>query len=262
VPDVEPAVEKEARASITAVVRRSLVLLTHAPQGTRSTDYGSGTLIVGPNGRVAVLTAAHIVDDRPQHSLGLVTTDRFFRDVSDGHLIAPGHVDVALVWVNADIADALRPLAMDASVIDTRDPALLGRHDLLVVAGFSEQFVHDVSVDEHVIENRFVDGVRYTYEHGHDDRKISIAWREARIRGPDFPHRLLGIDADAMTPLKKPRGVSGGPVFRVVPTVAGTIWLPSAALRLVGIAYEWNKQREHAVPYWRWASWVNEQLRA
>jgi hypothetical protein len=259
--EAEPDVEREARASINAVVRRSLVLLTHASQGTRSTDYGSGTLIVGANRRVAVLTAAHIVADRPEAPLGLVTTERFYEDVRESHVLAPGHVDVAVVWLKPKIGEVLRLQALDADIIDTRDPSLLGEHDLLVAAGFSEQFVHDVRIDESVVENRFVDGVRYTYEHGHDDRKISIAWREAFIRGDEFPHRLLRIDANAATPLKKPRGVSGGPVLRVIAAEPGKIWLPLASLRLVGIAYEWNKQREHAVPYWRWAVWLNELTR-
>jgi hypothetical protein len=189
-----------------------------------------------------------------------VTDDVFYGDVVDGIVRAPEGIDVAMVWVRSQFQSKLLARCIDLDRVESRADRRIDRDVLLAVAGFPKQFTFDRRVDVNIVEARFVDSIRYTYDHRHDHEHISIGWRSAKISGESFPHAEFGTDPTTMTPLRKPAGISGGPVYTVAATRPNSLWAPSQDARLVGVASKWNTQREHAVPYWRWNEWLRDAL--
>src|SRR5689334_22530035 len=96
-------------------------------------------------------------------------------------------------------------------------------------------------------------------ENGHGDRRNratrSEADRTSKVAG--FRRsQVAGFEVIA----EEPNGLSGGPVYYIRPTRAGSPWSPSSDATLIGIATEFTKRRELALPWWRWSEWVREAL--
>jgi hypothetical protein len=188
---MQPDPERVAHEALTAFARRSLLLIVFARQGERTLDHGSGTLIVGPSGRVGVLTAAHVV--RPGDLVSLVTIDEFHQDVVDEVVPAPNNVDVAIAFVRQSVGPALRERALALESIEFSTERQIPKGALLVAAGFPEQFTYDERHPTHGwLQHRFVDILNPTSDFKHDHRFISIGWKQGTVTGKTFPFEDLG----------------------------------------------------------------------
>jgi hypothetical protein len=253
--DPEPA----AREALTSFVRRSLVLLIFARQGERTAHHGSGTIVIGGSGRVAVLTAAHVV--KPGDLVSLVTTDEFLENVVVEVKQAPNGIDVALAFVEGSTSAVLRKHALGIESIESSAQRIVAPGTLLLTAGFPKQFTYDAHHPSRgSLQHRFADIINYTTDFKHDNRFISIAWKQGALTGQTFPHDDLGVRRGETIQLKKPVGLSGGPVYRVRTTQKDMLWSPTSDATLVGVASEFTNRRELAVPWWHWAHWVTEML--
>jgi hypothetical protein len=253
------AAERHAREAVTTHVMRSLVLIVFARQGERTPYHGSGTLMVGRSGRVAVLTAAHVV--QPGDLVSLVTREAFVQDAVVDVVHAPGSLDIALAFVRDPIAGSLRGLAIGPDRLETSTARTIPKGAQLVAAGFPEQFTFDARHPDHGwLQHRFVDIFHYTSEFNHDDRNISIVWESGHVTGDSFPYDELDVPRDTKVQFKKPNGLSGGPVYHIRSTRAGSLWSPSSDATLIGVATSFTNRRELALPWWRWADWVREAL--
>lgn len=250
--------EKQAIAAVTAFVRRSLVLLIFARQGQRTAHHGSGSLVMASSGRVGVLTAAHVVS--PGDLVSLVTQDEFLQDAVDEVIHAPG-LDIAIAFVRDTTRRRVRDHAIALDRIEMSAERRLAKGSQLVMAGFPAQFAYDAQHPHRGwLQHRFTDILHYTSDHDHDDKVISIAWKQGQITGYEFPLDDIGVPREQAIPLKKPRGLSGGPVYQIRSTRKGVLWSPANDVSLVGIATEYTNRRELALPWWRWSSWVREVL--
>ncbi|MGE0551595.1 MAG: serine protease [Kofleriaceae bacterium] len=244
---------------MTTHVMRSLVLIVFARQGERTPYHGSGTLVLGPSGRLAILTAAHVV--QPGDLVSLVTREGFVQDTVDEVVHAPERLDIALAFVREPLASSLRGLAIGPDRFETSTARTIPNGAQLVAAGFPEQFTFDARHPTHGwLQHRFVDIFHYTTDFNHDDRNISIVWESGHVIGDSFPYDELEVPRDAKVQFKKPNGLSGGPVYYIRSTRAGSLWSPSADATLIGIATEFTNRRELALPWWRWSDWVREAL--
>jgi hypothetical protein len=247
-----------AHEMVRALVRRSLVLLTFSRQGERTPHHGSGTLLIGRGGRVGVLSAAHVV--RPGDTVSLVTQHELLEDAVERVEHASDGLDIALAFVRNRTARRLVDLALPTTQLETRAECCIARGSLLVVGGFPAQFTYDVRHSGGCIQHRFVDMVNFSTDFGHDDRLISIRWKDGEFTGHEFPFEDLGVPRGRKIPLQKPSGVSGGPVFLIRRTRKNEIWAPNSDVTLVGVAIEYKDQRELALPWWRWSSWATQML--
>jgi hypothetical protein len=244
--------EDHARAAVTSFVTRSLVLLVFTRQGERTPYHGSGSLVLARSGRVAVLTAAHVV--RPGDFVSVVTQAEFIEDAVDEVIHAQG-LDIAIAFVRDTISSRVRELAISMERIETSDERRLAKGSQLVAAGFPEQFTYDARHPEHGwLQHRFADILHYTSEFDHDDQAISIAWKQGQITGNSFPFDDLGVPRDQTVQFKKPSGLSGGPVYHVRSPRKGLLWSPTSDATLIGIAAEFTNRRELAIPWWRWST--------
>lgn len=214
--------------------------------------------MVGRNGRVGILTAAHVV--RPGDMVSLVTQHEFVQDAVETVEHAPGGLDVAIAFVRDRIASEFINVALSTSQLETRPERHVPRASLLVAAGFPEQFTYDARHPAGWIQHRFVDILNFTSDFGHDHRFISIGWKDGEIVGHEFPFDDLGVPRGEKIPFRKPDGISGGPVYLIGTTRKDEIWAPSADASLIGVAIEYKSQRELALPWWRWSSWVLRML--
>lgn len=247
--------EGQAREAVTKFVCRSLALLAWTPrQGIRAQHHGSGCLIVGGDGTVWVLTAEHLFAPALE-PVSIITDDGFCANAIREVIRAPDHLDVALArvadhWAEGLLARCIAPTLVEAA--PRKGFSFDGK--VLVAAGFPNQFRFDRR-GAHGTVDCFVDMVRFSDEVGLDDRAITVSWHAAKIKGETFPHQELGIQPDTLTPLKKPKGISGGPVYAVSQTQKNALWSPGKDARLVGVAVAYNHRREQVVPYWRWRDW-------
>lgn len=251
--------EKAATWKVRTFVERSVVLLTDTPQGVRSRHPASGTLIRSASGAVGVLTAAHALPSTNEALTVHVEQGVFIEDAIEHCLRHPdAEVDVGIAKVREDVANALRARALTLQSIELSRVHRVEAASQLVVAGFPQQFQEDAELDEGVIEHRFAGFIYWSRTHGHDDRLLSIKWREGFTvdRETVAPHPLLRRPPDQPLPLKKPRGISGGPVFRVRSNTAAQ-FSPENDVHLIGVAIEFDKESERAAPWWRWERWVS-----
>jgi hypothetical protein len=253
------AAERHAREAMTAHVMRSLVLLVFARQGERTPHHGSGTFVVGRSGRLAVLTAAHVV--QPGDLVSLVTREAFVEDAIEDVVHPPGGLDIALAFVRDRIAGSLRALAIGPDRLEASGARTIPKGAQLVAAGFPEQFTFDARHPNHGwLQHRFVDIFHYTTEFKHDDRNISIAWKSGHVIGDSFPYEELDVPRNTRVQFKKPNGLSGGPVYHIRSSSADSLWSPSSDATLIGIATSFTNRRELALPWWRWVDWVRDVL--
>jgi len=249
--------EEAARFAVTAFVRRSLVLIVFTRQGTRSTAHASGTLIAGSDGRLGVLTAKHCIN--PGELITLASNEGLVEDcVEEVH--HHDKVDIAVAILRPKVATIWAHLALRLSQVEIQPERRLSPGHLLVMGGFPNQFRRDVVLSHNARIDRFVPIVQFTSDYGHDSRSISIRWKHGVISGSEFPFDDLGVPRRTQIPLRKPTGMSGGPLFRVTPTRRGTLWSPESDMHLIGVAYAFSAHREQAVPWWHWSSWLHSRL--
>lgn len=247
--------ESEARTVLRAYVRRPLVLLTYNRQGIRSSGHGAGTIVASDPYGAVVLTAAHIAERARTELLSAATVENeFIEDVAEAVFPAPRRADVAFIRLKEKAVRALAPYAVSRDVVETGSIKVRDG-DLLVLGGFPRDLVDDVPRPAGGIENRFADGIRYTREHGHDNKEISISWSEARSMGPLPPSAPAGQKPGDPMPLKFPEGNSGGPVFLIQSRTREQLWSPHDQARLIAVANRCPNRRQLAVLHTRWAEW-------
>jgi hypothetical protein len=245
-----------AKAKVSAFVQRSLVLLTDTPYGIRAEHPASGLLLRLRSGRVAVLTAAHTLpEEAPVNLHG--AENKLYEDAVVGVAMHPTD-DVGLGLVRRELQAHLAGFAMDLDQVECSNVRRIEQGARLLAAGFPSQFTQNIPIADDRVEHRFTALLKYTAMHNHDHRRLSIDWREGYPidRAGPSPHKALDVPAGSPVYLKKPSGLSGGPVFRV--SVATTVegFDPKTHCRLVGIAVEFKDQRQLAVPWWVWSDWL------
>jgi hypothetical protein len=192
--------------------------------------------------------------------VSLVSQDAFLQDAVETVVHAPGGLDVAIAFVRDHVASKFVEVALPTSQLENRPERRIPTGSLLVAAGFPEQFTYDAHHPAGWVQHRFVDILNYTSDFRHDHRFISIGWKEGEMVGHDFPFDEVGVPRGATIPLKKPTGLSGGPVFLIRATRKNEIWSLGADASLIGVSIEFKNRRELALPWWRWASWVQETM--
>lgn len=252
--------EAHARIALTAFVRRSLVLVVFARQGERTPHHGSGTLVVGGSRRIGILTAGHLV--QAGDLISLVTTGAFVQDAVDEVVHAPERLDVALAFLRESVSSQLRQHALPVDRLEQQSERRIHEGSMLIAAGFPEQFTYDAHHPSGTVQHRFADILNYTSDFTHDDRTISIAWKQGQITGDAFPYDDLAVPRDRAIQFRKPTGLSGGPVYLVRATREDMLWSPSGDATLIGVATEFTvNRREQALPWWRWSNWVADMLK-
>ena len=87
-------------------------------------------------------------------------------------------------------------------------------------------------------------------------------WQESdhRRRAGDALSSASGFFAAGRHPMKKPSGISGGAAWSWRKPAPDELWVPSTALRVVGVPHEFTNGRQLAVPIWRWRDWLLTHL--
>lgn len=207
-----------------------------------------------------MLTAGHLV--RTGDLISLVTETEFVQDAVDEVVHAPGRLDVAITFLRSSASSQLLHYALPLERIEQRSERRIPEGSMLIAAGFPEQFTYDAHHPDGPVQHRFADILNYTSDFTHDDRTISIAWKQGQVTGDSFPYDDLEVPRDRAIQFKKPTGLSGGPVYLVRTTRKETLWSPSGDATLIGVATEFTvNRREQALPWWRWSQWVMDMLK-
>lgn len=248
--------DEQAKAMVSAFVDRSLVLLTDTPVGVRSKHPASGVLLRTPGGHAVVLTAAHALPECPP--INVCMNAGFFFDAVEGVAQHPVRdVDVAVALLRPDAASQLLPFAHTFDQVESSPDHRVERDAPLVAGGFPDQFTTDALVSESLVEHRFTAIVRFTKRHGHDRRRLSLDWTAGYPidRGRSPAHAAFDVERGRPFHLKKPRGLSGGPIYRITPGPFES-FDPSSHCKLIAVAVEYVNRRELAVPWWSWLAWL------
>lgn len=256
-PSVQRAIEQHLETIVHSFIRRPLVQLFDADNDDETEGIGSGTLLRGASGRIAILTAHHVLDgvrnalirdnDEKPHRI----TEVYSHPKSRNTDIAIGVVDRA--------PPALEIACLDTNLLATSTAPILRTNDTVVAIGYPSQLRVSI-IDEHrgVRWNRYGDMIRRTVILGFDRNAMSLEWREAEVQAPHL-FASSGIPDTGSFKLKKPSGISGGAVWWQDRSPI-EIWTAESVFRLVGVLHEFTNGHQLAVPATRWATWVRETL--
>ncbi len=154
---------------------------------------------------------------------------------------APDDLDVALAFLNDDLTAELANHCLDATAIDG---TAIAKTDTLMLVGVPQQTSRGSTC---VIQ------CHSTRLRGRDRRDISVEWNEALLEGTPKHLETLGLDPSRRLYLKKPNGISGGGLWRVVKP--GT-----TSAQLVGVTYRWSPRAQLSVPADLWLPWLARTL--
>lgn len=258
--------ETSARKACEALIRRTTVLLVadRKPQG--EPEWGSGVLFQNSRGVPFVLTARHLFcnDDwspkvwRPL-SIGVPALKKELVDSGASVTFAPGRtrekpIDVAIVAINADLHDQLRPLAVGIERVgrdDATDPS-----DVLLMCGFPGFLAYPQGNLRQVGTISYSTGVTGRDRWG----RLEVYWDEAipYEGSPTPPH--LDLCPGKVSHLGHPGGISGGGVWRVRGAKKGDlIWSPSSHADLIGVPVSFDSRRtQYAESVDAWGPWLIE----
>lgn len=192
--------------------------------------------------------------------ISVLASGEFLEDVVERVHDAPGHVDVALTVLKESFAERLAWHALPLDQVEASHVRRIPKDARLVAAGFPNQFTHNVAASDGVVSNLFVDIILHTFNHDHDDKLISFAWKRADVIewSPQAPPDGL---SDRPLLLRKAVGISGGPLYLVKPTTRAELPTLTSHLRLVGVLVRAsNGQRQTASPWWHWAAWLRSTM--
>jgi len=260
--------ETKARQACEALIERTTVLLAphRDPRRDPGECWGSGVLLQNSRGVPFVVTASHLFRDddwspvewRPL-SIGVSALRTEFVNAGAAVTFAPGRtpqnpVDVALLTIDADLHDQLRPLAAGIERVAGDDA--VNPEDVVFMCGFPTFLSFRETNYRHVATISLVTGVTGRDQHG----RLEVDWDEAipQEGTPTLPH--LDLRPGKVGRLGHPRGISGGGVWRVRGTRKGDlIWSPSSHQDLIGVPVAFDRRRtQYAESAAAWGPWLRE----
>jgi hypothetical protein len=239
-------------------IRQAIVCILDGPTGVdvSQRENASGTLFRTPLGKIVVLTAAHVVEERPKDGLSIVVPGRSLQNSIGQHWRHPdGDVDVALAHVTPETAAIVGHRAHAADVVASADDWRVDQTDSAVLCGFPGSY-RSVSVDVGGrADHSFVCMAYDTVVEANLDPagRYQLWWNSA-----------IGVEETGVSQLRHPGGVSGGALWRVRHLADNEVWVPDVVAKIVGVADAFlaRKELEFAPSVLRWADWFRQQLAA
>lgn len=234
-------------------------------------DIGSGVLLHRNDGRLFVLTAAHLVEDGNWSPLAIgasAPTATYIRNaVTAVHLAperSPGQrIDVAILELSTDAQQRLHKIGASISCITSDND--LTEEDFIVITGYACNWMalmeplrqpDGMSAAKLAAVNIFF----ITRLEGRDDyRRLRVAWGDAVSDNDRPPPPHIPWKQGERVNMGSPVGVSGAGLWRCRLPREDEVWSPRKVAELVGVNSAWNERdREIVEGVSLWRTWFDD----
>ncbi|HQP37124.1 MAG TPA: hypothetical protein PLI95_18190 [Polyangiaceae bacterium] len=227
----------------------------------RDVEVGSATPVIREDGRVILLTAAHVARDVSNEGcrLALFRNDQRFSAPFAGILLHPSadDVDVGIVVLTEDAGRLAADYAIRPHAVGGNTEAEFMDTDYTVLTGFPALLSRYLSNSLQLVNVSYRTPVQ-----GKDERGRLLVYWDQMV--PDASGEKFGWEPGKSRDTPDPYGISGGALWRFEGADRSTLWNPSKHGRLIGIASAWIEQKriEIVEPASRWREWFEACLSA